>query len=632
VSLGPMRTLLRAALLASTAALLVSIGGPISAASAAVSASRITSPASPAYPLYDETLAPHQPAFTVSGTSTGTGNVALRCYFGVGPNEYKSVVKEVTVSGGAFSVVVDSEALDDAPCVLRAVPLSDTKAHPPGSPSEEAKDPFQGPVIAGSRFELESNEAIDDYYEFEARSLAGYFDIEAAGACGLVESALYATSSLLPSADLFGCDATFFEENDPAAGSSTRSDLQVDGANAYTPTTARYLEEDLATKIGGAPPIAVNEAFDGTSGLVSIHEVDPLVKCSPGTSFPPTKTSCKAFVSAGVQLERTWQTSDANRVALMTDSWSSTDGSPHALSALYEQWFAANSEVGGAFEFPGTGGFAPATKGELVAVPAGTGAIYYEQDAETPIGGDGEHPLGAVVYERSPSEPLSFHEGTAAGKKIGAQFNMPYQATIPASGAYTLRMGFIQAYALAEAQRQSEALESSFAATPNVTPAASATPASIPPMPPAAPLVRVSRIGTTGGANGRASVTLACAGAAGTTCEVLTSLTTLERTRDGRPVAVAAGHRRGRARLRRVTVGSSRVKIPAGQRVRIAIALNATGRRLLARFGRLPMHLRVVLVSDGHRSTVTSRNLTIHRARGRPLRAAAGRSGRRSAQ
>jgi hypothetical protein len=605
---------LRAVLLASGAVVLASLGGAIGAASAAVSASRIVSPASPAYALYDETQAPHEPAFTVSGTTTGAGDVALRCYFGVGPNEYKAVVKEVAVSGGSFAVTVDSEALDFAPCVLRAVPLSDTKAHPPGSPAEEAKDPFQGPVIAGSRFEVGANEGVANYYELEARSTAGYFDIESAGACGLVESALFAAGSLLPSADLFGCDATFFEEDEPAAGEPTRSDLQVDGVDAYTPTTARYLEESLARAIANAPRISVTRAFDATSGLVTIDEVDPLVRCSPATSFPPTQSSCREFVSTGVQLERTWQTSSGNRVAAMSDKWSSTDGGAHALSALYEQWFAASSEAGGAFELPGTGAFAPTTKGELVAMPAGAGAIYYEEDAEAAVGGDGEHPLGAIVYDRSPSEPLSFHEGTAAGKKIGAEFNMPYRATIPAGGAYVLRMDFLQAYTLAELQTQSEALQASFAAAPGIlSPPSATTVSTAPPARPAAALAHVSRIGGSRGADGRATVTLACRGVAGTSCEVRTSLTTIERIRDGKPVAVSARRRRAHSKL--VSVGFSRVTIPAGRQVQVAIALNATGKRLLARFGRLPVHLRVVLVSGARHSTVLTRNLTIHRRR-----------------
>ena len=121
-------------------------------------------------------------------------------------------------------------------------------------------------MIAGSRFEVESNEEVEDYYEFEATSLPGYFDIEAAGGCGLVSSNLYAPGSLLTSADLFGCDAAFFEANEPPSGKSTRSDLQVDGANAYTPTTARYLEEDLDATIPGAPRISVTQAFDPATG------------------------------------------------------------------------------------------------------------------------------------------------------------------------------------------------------------------------------------------------------------------------------------------------------------------------------------------------------------------------------
>jgi hypothetical protein len=609
-------------LLASAAVTLASIAGPIGTASASVSASRILSPASPTYTLYDETLAPHQPAFTVSGTTTGAGDVALRCYFGVGPNEYKTVLKEVAVSGGSFSITVDAEALDFAPCVLRAVPPSDTKAHPPGTAAEEASDPYQGPLLAGSRFEVGANEGVENYYELEARSMTGYLDIESAGGCGLVESVLYAASSLLPSADLFGCDATFFEEDEPAAGEPTRSDLQVDGVDAYTPTTARYLEEDLAAKIANAPRISVTQTFDRASGLVTIDEVDPLVRCSPAASFPPTKTSCGEFVSAGVQLERTWQTSDGNRVALMTDNWSSTDGAPHALSALYEQWFAASSEAGGAFELPGTGGFAPSTKGELVAVPAGAGAIYYEQDAETPAGGDGEHPLGAIVYDQAPSEPLSFHEGTAAGKKTGAEFNMPYTASIPARGAYTLRMGFVQAYTLAEVQAQSEALKASFAATPASATPPSGTTASTPP-PTAPALAHVSRIAGPSSHDGKATVTLACSGAPGTSCEVRTSLTTLERIRHGRPVAVSARH--PRLHSKRVSVGFAEVTIPAGRAVKIAVALNVTGKRLLARFGQLPVHLRIVLGSDGQRATILVRDLTIHRH----PRSAKARRGRR---
>lgn len=669
---------LRAALLVGTLSLIGLGGGPLAAASAAVESSRITSPASPTYALFDETQ-PAQHAFTVTGTTNVVGNIALRCYYGVGPNESWLVVKEVTPSGGSFAVEVDTDALYDGPCVLRAVPASDAKAYPPGSPSEEASDPFQGPVIVGSHFEVASNDEVDDYYDFEVNSLSAYLEIESAGSCGLTESNLYAPSSLLRSADLFGCNAAFFKEDDPPSGAATRSDLQVDGANAYTPTTARYLAEGLATTIPGAPRMSVTQVFDPSTGLIRIDEVDPLVKCSPETIFPPTQASCKEFVSTGVQLERTWRTSDSDQVASMTDSWSSTDGDAHALSALYEQWWGIEDKAGGAFEFPGSGTFAPTTTGEAVSLPAGAGAIDYREDAATPAGGDGEHPQGAIVYDRAPSEPATVYEGSGAGKvnADGTEFNMPYEATIPASGTYALRMGFVQAYALSEVQTLTEAVEASFAptlsiaappsgtivGTPSVTVsgAASDTGAlssltvaghavgvgtggawstsvalspgantiiavatdqagfstsrqisvSYVPMYPAPPPAHASQVGSSGGSNGKVTFTLACTGSAGTSCEVRSSLTTVEKLRGGKPIAVSARRHRQRTRSRRVSVGASQLTIPPGRRATIAIVLNAAGKRLLAKFGRLPVHLSVVLVNAGQRSTIVAQNLTV---------------------
>jgi hypothetical protein len=635
---------LRAALLAGTFSLIALIGGPLAAASAAVESSRIVSPASPAYALFDETQ-PAEHAFTVSGTTNVVGNIALRCYYGVGPKESWPVVEEVTPSGGAFSVEVDTDALYGGPCVLRAVPVSDFKAYPPGSPAEEAKDPFQGPVIVGSRLEVGADDEVDNYYDLEASSASAYLDIESAGACGLTGSGLYAPSSLVQSADLFGCDAAFFEEDDPAAGARTRSDLQVDGADAYTPTTAQYLAEDLATTIPGAPGLSISQAFEPSSGLVTIHEIDPLVRCSPEAAFPPTSVSCREFVSTGVQLERTWQTSSADQVASMTDNWSSTDGDAHTLSALYEQWWGIEDREGGAFELPGSGGFAAAATGEVASLPTGAGAIDYEEDAATPAGGDGEHPQGALVYDTAPSEPVSFHEGSAAGKATpgGTEFNMPYRATVPATGAYTLRMAFVQAYALSEVQTLTAAAEASFA-TPGSTPGVSAPPAGTvlgAAGPGGAVPDTVSQRGRTGAGHGEVTFTLACAGAAGTSCEVRSSLTTVERLRRGRPIALAAHRRRSRAktRTRRISVGSSTLRIPAGQRITVAIALNATGKRLLARFGHLPVHLNVVLVGAGQPSTIIAQDLTVEprheakkRHRRREARTAARRSGRRSAR
>src|SRR5258708_3663449 len=137
---------LRRAPMVARALSLLALAGPIASASA-IETSQITSPASPTYALYDETVSSPPPAFTVTGTTTIVGSIALRCYYGAGTKSYSTIVKEVEPKGGSFSVVVEPKSLYIGPCVLRAVPVLDGEAHPPASAAEEAGDPFKGPRI-----------------------------------------------------------------------------------------------------------------------------------------------------------------------------------------------------------------------------------------------------------------------------------------------------------------------------------------------------------------------------------------------------------------------------------------------------------------------------------------------------
>ena len=118
-------------------------------------------------------------------------------------------------------------------------------------------------------------------------------------------------------------------------------------------------------------------------------------------------------------------------------------------------------------------------------------------------------------------------------------------------------------------------------------------------------------MGSANGTNGQVRFMILCAGAAGTSCEIEATLTTVEKTHNGKPIAVSARRHHHGTRSTQVTVGSSKLTIPAGQRVTIEIPLNATGQSLLAQFGKLPVHLSVVQVSAGHRSTVIAQNLTV---------------------
>jgi hypothetical protein len=88
-------------------------------------------------------------------------------------------------------------------------------------------------------------------------------------------------------------------------------------------------------------------------------------------------------------------------------------------------------------------------------------------------------------------------------------------------------------------------------------------------------------------------------------------LTTVERIRHGKPVAVAARRHHRKTRSKYVTVGAAKLAIAAGRHVRIAIALDATGRALLAHFGYLPVRLVAAQVSGGHRSVIIAQDLVV---------------------
>ena len=64
-------------------------------------------------------------------------------------------------------------------------------------------------------------------------------------------------------------------------------------------------------------------------------------------------------------------------------------------------------------------------------------------------------------------------------------------------------------------------------------------------------------------------------------------------------------------RSKTVTVASLTLVIPAGQTVKVTLKPNATGRSLLARFHRLPVHLTAILEGQSGRTTVIAQNLTI---------------------
>ena len=99
-----------------------------------------------------------------------------------------------------------------------------------------------------------------------------------------------------------------------------------------------------------------------------------------------------------------------------------------------------------------------------------------------------------------------------------------------------------------------------------------------------------------------------CSAPAGQSCQITETLTTIETTRGGKPVAVTAA---GKKKKKKVVVGSKTVTIRAGQTATVTIRLNPAGLKLLKRFGKLPVTLTIKLNRSGKLVTVASRKVTI---------------------
>lgn len=143
------------------------------------------------------------------------------------------------------------------------------------------------------------------------------------------------------------------------------------------------------------------------------------------------------------------------------------------------------------------------------------------------------------------------------------------------------------------------AIGTAFGADETVTTASSPAPVSISTGPPQlpAPLTIVGALRPA--ASGTSlSLTLTCKGP--TACPVTVAATTTEQLRHGRVVALSAS----RPRTRTVVVASASLTIAAGKVKVVTLRLNTTGRRLEARFKRLPVTLTVFVTEQGHRTLV----------------------------
>jgi glucodextranase-like protein len=576
--------------------------------------------------------------FTVHGTAGDLDHVDINCYTPGGG--LSTLASNVPVAGGEFSTQVTyNQAYSDmgSSCLLRAVPHGDTSTRLPG----DSSDPFQGPQLVTS---WDNDGGVDTTaFDFINTGLTGAVELEAAGQGGLATSQLLAPVTLEPSDYLFEGNGYFY----------SGSMISVDGQEA-----------DLASFDAGAPGvpnIEVHKTFDPATGAMTISDREPLVKCTTG--------SCTAYESAGVELNRSWRTSNEGQVVWLNDSWSSTDGSSHNLDVDYAQGFHT-SNANGAFMFPGSSGFQDYAQNDSVAIPHGPGTVFVKEDHTTPDGGDPTHPQGALTYTSAPDTGAVFASSDQTTPHY-SEWDSHYIRTIPAGGRVAFRFSFAQAYALSDVQTLAQQALASFApaiaitspadgsksTAPTVTVGGTATTDStgltsftvnghdvpvdghdswqtpvtltpgqntitaaatdadglssqkqitvayVPPSPPA-PVAHLS-LRTPHATSKGVTFRLSCTGS---TCKGGATLTAIELIRKpgGKLVGVAA-----RKVRKTVTVGRVSFSIRAGGAKTVSVKLNATGRKLLKRYKRVPLRLTVKYKSAGRTAKLPVRKVTV---------------------
>jgi hypothetical protein len=412
-------------------------------AAAAITTTTITTPGtSPVYSTFNGDTGTNTIALagTTDSTAPATDKVDLRCFYG---SPATSVLVQGGVSlaaDGSFSVPAASlGAFAFRACRLRAVPAGTTSN----------SNVFRGPLMLTSYFGTSkivggaNNGQAYDFYNWGQQPSAAS-DFTSVGTGGLWDSYLYDAA--------YGLDTIVFYGNPWLWGGTTgdtRSGIQVGGQNAYASSAAQRLFArsapgtcppscDGSQDNAGFAPLTFTFAQDATTGNITIHESENIVRCPTGIAYPPTHATCGAFTSTGVKIDRTIIQDHGGHVVWVSDSFSSTDGTAHPIDLLYgnAQYLNQSRVANIGYQFAGQSGYSAHATGDAVTVPARPGSVYIKNlHADD---GDPSTGQGAITYSVAPAG-ITF---AASRFSVDSDFYMHYTNTVPATGALTYAFGF----------------------------------------------------------------------------------------------------------------------------------------------------------------------------------------------
>jgi hypothetical protein len=436
----------------------VALGLAPAAAQATVTSSSITSWTSSQ--AGTPANAPYLISFDNAGTTihvTGTANAApgdlvdIDCFSG-SPARISRLTQTAVLPDRTFDTgAVPLKAIAGHACRLRAVPANG------GVNDDDSR--FAAAQIAVSRVDLPvslaSGSGAPFNYIVNAVTFNTFATWSAAGTpsrslstitpypCGGPSAAPIDANFNVGTNFALDCVGSLLSDDLGAWGG--RSEVQVDGHNAYDPAAAASSFAGLA---GFPKTLAVSVQFDPTTGLVSSTATEPFVFCSGTNAETPTAAACVSLVDAGVTLQRTVTTSDDGRVMTMTDTWHSSDGVAHTVDLLYDDVVGVQGFGDGnrGWQFPGQAGFTQYGTGASVPAPtAAPGSILVRTDVTAPDG-DPNQASGTITFD-SQQAGLRFasnselEEHRVLPLPAGGDASLTYVYSLGSTSADAARMG-----------------------------------------------------------------------------------------------------------------------------------------------------------------------------------------------
>ena len=413
--------------IAATLTALLALAVAPAAAQAAVSSSDITgwtqaNPAAPPNNPYLISYDNNPTTLSVSGTAVGAGTVDIVCYFGSPTNLQDAVlVSGLAVTNGQFSTSGQNlRNIAGHACRLRAVPTT--------TEATSDNNDFAGPDVAVSEAALPVatiggsalnhgtpfNNYVNDVTLTGTRP--GRHQVSRPPAASRLRGPFVAPIDPAFDVGNFAIDCMGSLLSNDLGAFGGRSEVQVDGVNAYDPASAQALfgiagGNPASQNLPGFPNTGANTItghviWDPSTGLLSYQTDESWVECDGPNGASADVPTCRSFVDSGVQLERTITTSDGGRVVALTDTWSSTDGEPHSLDLLYDDYDGIFGDATGdrGYEFPGQASFSEFGPGtDLPGASAAPGSILVRTNLTAPDGSTGEA-AGAITFGTAPSE------------------------------------------------------------------------------------------------------------------------------------------------------------------------------------------------------------------------------------